>query len=93
METNEIMVNNEVTETATEVVVSNDNTGNIVKVAVGVGAALLLGKIIYKRIVKPARAKKAKARMAEDIVLNDGEEFTSNDVPNFDDLDEVKELD
>lgn len=62
MEANEIMVNEEVIETAEEIATSGPSKG--FKIAAGVGIAALVGGLAYKFIAKPIVAK-IKAKKAE----------------------------
>ena len=56
METNEIMNNEEVMETATEEIVKA-SSGKGFKVAAGIGLAVLAGVVIYRYVGKPMIAK------------------------------------
>ena len=56
METNEIMNNEEVMETATEEIVKA-SSGKGVKVAAGIGLAVLAGVVIYRYVGKSMIAK------------------------------------
>ena len=56
METNEIMNNEEVMETATEEIVKA-SSGKGFKVAAGIGLAVLAGVVIYRYVCKPMIAK------------------------------------
>lgn len=77
MENNEIMVNDEVIEATEEIV--ETKTGNGLLIAAGVGAALIVGTIIYKKVIKPAIAK-AKAKKAESEMINgEFEEIDTNE--------------
>lgn len=55
MDTNEIMTNEEVIETAEEIV--QNGSGKGFKVAVGIGLAVLAGVIVYKYVAKPMMTK------------------------------------
>lgn len=66
MENNEIMVNEEVIEATEEIAVTKSHTG--LKIAAGVGLGLIVGAIIYKKVIKPAIAK-AKAKKEESTVI------------------------
>ncbi len=74
MDTNEIMVNEEVTEG-----IAMEGFGTGLKVAAGIGLAVVVGGIAYKYLIKPMVAKiKAKKESvnasAGDSVKDDGEE-------------------
>ncbi len=56
METNEIMNNEEVMESAAEEIVKK-SSGKGVKIAAGIGLAVLAGVIIYRYVGKPMIAK------------------------------------
>lgn len=66
METNEIMNNEEVMETATEEIVKA-SSGKGFKVAAGIGLAVLAGDVIYRYVGKPMIAK-IKARKEQQII-------------------------
>jgi malate synthase len=78
MDTNEIMVNGEIIEMTEEIATAGSRKG--IKVAVGVGLAVLGGVAAYKYIIKPMvakiKAKKEQQRMdAEfDEFKDDGDE-------------------
>jgi hypothetical protein len=55
MDTNEIMVNEEVIDTTEEIATAG--SGNGIKKAVGTGLTLLVGFVAYKYVLKPAIAK------------------------------------
>lgn len=80
METNEIMVNEEVIET-TEVIVGA-GSGKGFKVSAGIGLAVIGGVVTYKYLVKPLMAK-IKAKKEQEAIDVDFE--------NFDDTDECEE--
>ena len=62
---NEILTNENVAETAEEVIEKVDSCKGI-KIAAGVGGAVILGAIAYKFIVKPIIAKvKAEKEMVD----------------------------
>ncbi len=66
METNEIMENEEVVETAEEIMEAS--SGKSLKIVAGVGAAVAVGVIVYKYVAKPAYDKykrKKKLRLFE----------------------------
>lgn len=68
MDAKEIMTNDEVIETTEEIV--NAGTGKGLKIAAGVGLAVLGCGIAYKYIIKPVAAKiKAKKEQA---MIDDG---------------------
>lgn len=69
METNEIMVNeelNNVEETETK----EENSGKGLVIAAGIGLATLGGVLAYKYVVKPIRAK-IKAHKEENVVYDE----------------------
>lgn len=55
METNEIMTNENTIETTEEIVKKSSVNG--IKVAAGIGVAILVGGLAYKYVVRPAVAK------------------------------------
>ena len=55
MDTNEIMVNEEVIEVTEEIVTAG--SGKVFKVTAGVSLAVLGGFVAYKYVIKPAIAK------------------------------------
>jgi len=65
MEAMEIMNNEEVVETTEEIVKAG--TGKGLKIAAGVGLAVLTGVMAYKYIVKPIAAK-IKAKKEEQVI-------------------------
>ena len=69
---NKIMENEEIVVATEEIATSK--TGKVAKVAIGVGLAALVGRVIYKRVIKPriamAKAKKAQ-RAAEETVASE----------------------
>lgn len=79
---NEIMVNEEVMENATEVVTTE--SGNGFKTLVGIGLTVLAGVVVYKvgkKVIAKVKAKKEQAKMikANSEELND-EEIDSEEV-------------
>ena len=76
---NEIMHNEEVIEEAVEAI-EPEKSGKGLLIAAAVGAAVLVGRIIYKKAIKPAiekrKAKKAEAIEAdcEEAIVEDSEE-------------------
>ena len=66
MENNEIMVNEDVIEVTEEIAVTKSNTG--LKIAAGVGLGLIVGAVVYKKVIKPAIAK-IKAKKEESTVI------------------------
>ncbi|GHV47391.1 hypothetical protein FACS189499_04840 [Clostridia bacterium] len=84
METNEIMVNEDVIETTEEIVKASFDNG--FKMAAGIGLAVVVGIVAYRYIAKPiyAKIKAKKERQATDseidgvwrdpdIVIDEGE--------------------
>jgi hypothetical protein len=76
METNEIMVNEEVMDTTEEIATASSSKG--FKVAVGVGLAVVGGVVAYKYVIKPIvakiKAKKEQRRIDEEDVILSGDE-------------------
>ena len=80
MENNEILTNEEVMETTEEI--GNASSGKGVKVAAGIGLAVLAGVVAYKYIGKPLLAKlKAKKEEKQEIA---DVEFNESDVKDED---------
>ena len=80
MENNEILTNEEVMETTEEIV--NASSGKGIKVAAGIGLAVLAGVVAYKYIGKPLLAKlKAKKEEKQEIA---DVEFNESDVKDED---------
>ena len=74
METNEIMNNEEVMESATEAIVLA-SSGKGFKVAAGIGLAVLAGVVIYRYVGKPMIAKiKAQEQQIIDAEWDEPEE-------------------
>ena len=64
MDTNEIMVNEEVIDVTEEI--ANAGFGKGLKMAVGVGLVVIIGGVTYKYVIKPTVAKiKAKKKQQE----------------------------
>ena len=80
MENNEILTNEEVMETTEEIV--NASSGKGLKVAAGIGLAVLAGVVAYKYIGKPLLAK-IKAKKEETQEITDVE-FNESDVKDED---------
>lgn len=74
MKPNEMMVNEEVVETATEATeeIVKKSSGNGFKIAGGVGLAIVLGGLAIKYVVIPT-ANKIKAKKQQDFDVIDGE--------------------
>lgn len=74
MEPNEMMVNEEVVETATEATeeIVKKSSGKGFKIAAGVGLAIVLGGLAIKYVVIPT-ANKIKAKKQQDSDVIDGE--------------------
>lgn len=74
MEPNEMMVNEEVVETATEATeeIVKKSSGKGFKIAAGVGLAIVLGGLAIKYVVIPT-ANKIKAKKQQDSDVVDGE--------------------
>ena len=62
MEMNEAMVNEEVMETADRIM--ETGSGNTLKVVAGIGAAIIIERVVVKYVAKPA-AKKLKEKITE----------------------------
>ena len=73
MELNEVMVNEDVFVEATEEF-ANAGTGNSVKAFVAGGIAVIVGGVIYKKVIKPLVAK-VKAKKAEKRKAKEDEDF------------------
>ena len=77
MDTNEIMVNEEVIEVTEEIATAS--SGNGIKMAAGIGLVVLGGVAAYKYIVKPMvvkiKAKKERQAMEEEFVKIDDAEI------------------
>jgi len=84
MDTNEIMVNEEVIKTTEEIATASSGKG--FKVAAGVGLTVLGGFVAYKYIIKPIIAK-IKAKHGETIELKDDED-DEDDEFEFEEIDE-----
>lgn len=69
---NEIMVNNEVVENTEEI--ATEQSGKGLLIAAGVGLAVIVGGIVYKKVIKPAIAKAKAKKEAEEAVEADFEE-------------------
>lgn len=69
MNTNELMVNEEVIETTEEIATAGSGKG--FKVAAGVGLTVLGGFVAYKYVIKPViakiKAKKGQQRVNEEV--------------------------
>lgn len=78
METNEIMVNEDVID-LTEEFTTNENFGKSFKIGVGIGLAIIGGGITYKYVLKPVIAR-IKARKEEQDVKNDTDDYNVIDV-------------
>ena len=74
MDTNEIMVNEEVIEATEEIATAG--SGNGIKMAAGIGLAVLGGVVAYKYIVKPmvAKIKAKKEQQKIDAEFDDYED-------------------
>ena len=74
MDTNEIMVNEEVIEATEEIATAG--SGNGIKMAAGIGLAVLGGVVAYKYIVKPmvAKIKAKKEQQKIDAEFDDFED-------------------
>lgn len=82
MEPNEMMVNEEVVETATEATeeIVKKNSGKGFKIAAGVGLAIVLGGLAIKYVVIPTANKiKAKKQQDSDVIDGEFEEVADDD--------------
>lgn len=82
MEPNEMMVNEEVVETATEATeeIVKKSSGKGFKIAAGVGLAIVLGGLAIKYVVIPTANKiKAKKQQDSDVIDGEFEEVTDDD--------------
>lgn len=82
MEPNEMMVNEEVVETATEVTeeIVKKSSGKGFKIAAGVGLAIVLGGLAIKYVVIPTANKiKAKKQQDSDVIDGEFEEVADDD--------------
>lgn len=77
----QIMVNEEVMEATEDVVTTK--SGNAVKAVVGVGVVALVGRVIYKRVIKPIiNKRKAKKEVSHQTM--DEEDVKPEDLFIFD---------
>lgn len=82
MEPNEMMVNEEVVETATEATeeIVKKSSGKGFKIAAGVGLAIVLGGLAIKYVVIPTANKiKAKKQQDSDVIDDEFEEVADDD--------------
>lgn len=82
MEPNEMMVNEEVVETATEATeeIVRKSSGKGFKIAAGVGLAIVLGGLAIKYVVIPTANKiKAKKQQDSDVIDGEFEEVADDD--------------
>ena len=82
MEPNEMMVNEEVVETATETTeeIVKKSSGKGFKIAAGVGLAIVLGGLAIKYVVIPTANKiKAKKQQDSDVIDGEFEEVADDD--------------
>lgn len=83
MEPNEMMVNEEVVETATEATeeIVKKSSGKGFKIAAGVGLAIVLGGLAIKYVVIPTANKiKAKKQQDSDVIDGEFEEVADDDI-------------
>ena len=71
METEKIITNEEIIETAEKI--TEASSGKVLGVAAGIGLATLAGVIVYKYVAKPAIAKFKAKRDGSDIIEGEGE--------------------
>jgi hypothetical protein len=69
------IVEQEIVEATEEIALASSNkAGKALKVTVGIGVAAFVGRILYKRVIKPIVAKvKAKKEQAKTTSEDDGE--------------------
>lgn len=82
MEPNEMMVNEEVVETATEATeeIVKKSSGKGFKIVSGVGLAIVLGGLAIKYVVIPTTNKiKAKKQQDSDVIDGEFEEVADDD--------------
>lgn len=82
MEPNEMMVNEEVVETATEATeeIVKKSSGKGFKIVSGVGLAIVLGGLAIKYVVIPTANKiKAKKQQDSDVIDGEFEEVADDD--------------
>ena len=82
MEPNEMRVNEEVVETATEATeeIVKKSSGKGFKIAAGVGLAIVLGGLAIKYVVIPTANKiKAKKQQDSDVIDGEFEEVADDD--------------
>ena len=82
MEPNEMMVNEEVVETATEATeeIVKKSSGRGFRIAAGVGLAIVLGGLAIKYVVIPTANKiKAKKQQDSDVIDGEFEEVADDD--------------
>lgn len=82
MEPNEMMVDEEVVETATEATeeIVKKSSGKGFKIAAGVGLAIVLGGLAIKYVVIPTANKiKAKKQQDSDVIDGEFEEVADDD--------------
>ena len=79
MEPNEMMVNEEVVETATEATeeIVKKSSGKGFKIAAGVGLAIVVGGLAVKYVIIPT-ANKIKAKKQQSFILVDTEEVVDS---------------
>ena len=77
MDTNEIMVNEDVIEVTEEIATAGSRKG--IKVAVGVGLVVLGGVATYKYIIKPMVAK-IKAKKEQQMMDAEFDEFEDAEI-------------
>ena len=77
MDTNEIMVNEEVIETTEGIATAS--SGEVFKVAAGVGLTVLGGFVAYKYVIKPVMAK-IKAKKEQQRINAEVDDFDDAEV-------------
>ena len=77
MDTNEIMVNEEVIETTEGIATASSGKG--FKVAAGVGLTVLGGFVAYKYVIKPVMAK-IKAKKEQQRINEEVDEFDDAEI-------------
>lgn len=78
---NEMIMNEEVIETATEEIAAIDSKKGLI--VAGVAIAIIGGTIVYKKVIKPALAKR-KAKKEDEAMDAEIEETESEDCESYD---------
>ena len=78
MNTNEIMVNEEIIEATEEIATASSGKG--FKVAAGVGLTVLGGFVAYKYVIKPVMATKIKAKKEQQRINAEVDDFDDAEI-------------